>query len=97
MESIGFPINNLMIDGGRLKNASAKNFLTFSERVVWYFISITFFIAEQWNYAAVVSRGICHYSPPAVTHELASLGSAKGVTCVKRSVLVICYKTFQDN
>jgi tRNA(Ile)-lysidine synthase TilS/MesJ len=37
---------------------------------------------ERWNEAAVAWRGICRYSSPAVTHELASLGSAKGVTCV---------------
>jgi hypothetical protein len=32
--------------------------------------------------AAVARRGICCYSSPAVIHELASLGSAKGVTRV---------------
>lgn len=32
-----------------------------------------------WDYAVEALRGFCRYSSPAMTHELASLGSAKNV------------------
>ena len=40
-------------------------------------------------------RGICRYSSPAETHELASLGSAKGVTCVSVGFSGLFYTHFK--